>query len=96
MLLAARSPSARAMRDAIGAAPDNCLAGRTELVQSSSLLAVRLHRLNFYVVLRKLILELQAFSQGIHETSIVRFYPAYFLCGIGVTPTCSSAVYGAP
>ena len=25
-----------------------------------------------------------------------RFKPAYFLCGIGVTPTCSSAVYGAP
>jgi hypothetical protein len=24
------------------------------------------------------------------------FLPAYFLWGIGVTPTCSSAVYGAP
>jgi hypothetical protein len=35
-------------------------------VQSSSLLIVRLHRLNFYVVLRKLIPKLQAFSQSIH------------------------------
>jgi hypothetical protein len=43
-------------------------------VQSSSLLIVRLHRLNFYVVLRKLIPKLQAFSQSIQETSMVRFY----------------------
>ena len=78
MLLAARSPSARAMRDAIGAAPDNCLAGRTELVQSSSLLAVRLHRLNFYVVLRKLIPKLQAFSKSIQETPVVRFYSSVY------------------
>jgi hypothetical protein len=37
-------------------------------VQSISLLTVRLHRLDFYVVLRKLIAELQAFSQCIQET----------------------------
>jgi hypothetical protein len=76
MLLAARSPpsSARATRDAISAAPDNCLAARTELVQSSSLLTVRLHRLNFYVVLRKLIPKLQTFSKCIQETPMVGFY----------------------
>jgi hypothetical protein len=43
-------------------------------VQSSSSLAVRRHRLNFYLVLRKLIAKLQAFSQRIQETPMVRFY----------------------
>jgi len=38
------------------------------------LLTVRLHRLNFYVVLRKLITKLQALSQSIQKTSMVRFY----------------------
>jgi hypothetical protein len=33
-----------------------------------------LHRLDFDVVLRKLISKAQAFSQRIHETSMVRFY----------------------
>jgi hypothetical protein len=47
-------------------------------VQSSSLLIVRLHRLNFYVVLRKLIPKLQAFSQSIQETSMVRFYSSVY------------------
>jgi len=42
-------------------------------VQSSSLLIVRLHRVNFYIVLRKLIPKLQAFSQCIQETSMMRF-----------------------
>ena len=37
-------------------------------------LAARLHRLNFYVVLWKLIFESQALSQSIHETSMLRFY----------------------
>jgi hypothetical protein len=41
-------------------------------VQSGSFLTARSHRLNFYVVLRKLISKLQAFSQGIHKTSMVR------------------------
>jgi hypothetical protein len=43
-------------------------------VQSSSLLTVRLHRLYFYVVPRKLIPKLQAFSKSIQETPMVRFY----------------------
>jgi hypothetical protein len=36
------------------------------------------HRLNFYVVLRKLIAKLQAFSQRIQETSMVRFYSSIY------------------
>jgi hypothetical protein len=48
------------------------------LVQSSSSLAVRRHRLNFYVVLRKLIPKLQTFSQGIQETPMVRFYSSIY------------------
>jgi hypothetical protein len=43
----------------------------TESVQSFT---ARLHRLNFYVVLRKLIPKLQAFPQCIQKTSMVRFY----------------------
>ena len=42
---------------------------------------------------------LHGVTVGIREGLNVRPYtskPAYFLCGIGVTPTCSSAVYGAP
>jgi hypothetical protein len=44
------------------------------LVQRISLFTAGLHRLNFHVVLRKLIAKLQAFSQGIQETSMVRLY----------------------
>jgi hypothetical protein len=40
-------------------------------VQSSSFFTARLHRAHFDVVLRKLILELQTFSQGVNETSMV-------------------------
>jgi hypothetical protein len=47
-------------------------------VRRSSLLTVRLHRLDFYVVLRKLIAELQAFSQCIQETPMVRFYSSIY------------------
>jgi hypothetical protein len=47
-------------------------------VQRNSLLTARLHRLDFYVVLRKLIAELQAFSQCIQETSMVRFYSSIY------------------
>ena len=43
-------------------------------MQSSSLLTARLQRLNFYVVLRKLISQLQAFYQRIQKASMVRFY----------------------
>ena len=66
----------------MSAEPDNCLAPRPKSpnsVQSSSLLAVRLHRLNFYVVLRKLISKLQACCQCIQETSMVRFYSSIHL-----------------
>jgi hypothetical protein len=42
------------------------------------LLTIRLHRLNFYVALRKLIAELQAFSQCIQETPMVRFYSSIY------------------
>jgi hypothetical protein len=38
----------------------------------------RLHRLNLYVVLRKLIPKLQAFSKCIQETPMVRFYSSIY------------------
>jgi hypothetical protein len=41
-------------------------------VQSGSFLNARSHRLNLYIVPWVLISELQAFSQGIHKTSMVR------------------------
>jgi hypothetical protein len=47
---------------------------RKTSVLSSSLFTVRVHRSNFDVVLRKLIFELQAFSQRINETTMVRFH----------------------
>jgi hypothetical protein len=80
------------------AAPDNCLAARTELVQSSSLLTVRLHRLDFYVVLRKLIAELQAFSQCIQETPMVRFYSSIYADDelLIRQMSCDSAFHGIP
>jgi hypothetical protein len=99
MLLAERSPSsARATRDAISAAPDNRLAARTELVQSSSLLTVPLHRLDLYVVLRKLIAELQAFSQCIQETPMVRFYSSIYADDelLIRQMSCDSAFHGIP
>jgi hypothetical protein len=47
-------------------------------VQSGALLIIRLHRLNLDVVLRKLIPELQAFSECIHKTSMVRSYSSIY------------------
>ena len=47
-------------------------------MKSSSLLTVHPHRLNFHVVLRKLIPKLQAFSKSIQETSMVRFYSSIY------------------
>jgi len=38
------------------------------------LMTVCLHRLNLYVVLRKLIPKLRAFSKRVQETPMVRFY----------------------
>jgi hypothetical protein len=98
MLLAERSPSARPTRDAISAAPDNCLTARTELVQSCSLLTVRLHRLNFYVVLRKLIPKLQTFPKSIHETLMVRFYSSIHADDKMLIRqmSCDSAFHGIP
>jgi hypothetical protein len=67
-------------------------------VQSSSLLIVRLHRLDFYVVLRKLIAELQAFSQCIQETSMVRFYSSIYADDelLIRQMSCDSAFHGFP
>ena len=59
-------------------------------MQRNSLLTARLHRLDFYVVLRKLIAELQAFSQCIQETSMVRFYSSIY-----ADDKCSSGRWAA-
>ena len=47
-------------------------------MQRNSLLTLRLHRLNFYVVLRKLIPKLQTFSKSIQETLMMRFYASIY------------------
>ena len=67
-------------------------------MQSSSLLTVRLHRLNFYVVLRKLIPKLQAFSKRIQETSMVRFYSSIYADDKMLIRqmSCDSAFHGNP
>ena len=67
-------------------------------MQSNSLLTVRLHRLNFYVVLRKLIAKLQAFSQCIQETSMVRFYSSIYADDklLIRQMSCDSAFHGIP
>jgi hypothetical protein len=52
-------------------APSRTTALAPSSVQSSSLLTVRLRRLNFYVVLRILIPKLQAFPESIQETPMV-------------------------
>ena len=65
-------------------------------MQSSSLLAVRL--LNFYVVPRKLIPKLQACSQCIQETSMVRFYSSIYADDKMLIRqmSCDSAFHGSP
>ena len=67
-------------------------------VESSSLLTVRLHRLNFYVVLRKLIPKLQAFSKSIQETPMVRFYSSIYSDDKMLIRqmSCDSAFHGFP
>jgi hypothetical protein len=67
-------------------------------VQSNTLLTVRLHRLNFYVVPRKLIPKLQAFSQCIQETPMVRFYSSIHADDKMLIRqmTCDSAFHGFP
>ena len=67
-------------------------------MQRNFLPTVRLHRLDFYVVLRKLIAELQAFSQCIQETPMVRFYSSIYAddkCLIRQM-SCDSAFHGSP
>jgi hypothetical protein len=70
------------------------------LVQTAmdSLLTARLHRLDFYVVLRKLIAELQAFSQCIQETPMVRFYSSIYADDKMLIRqmSCDSAFHGIP
>ena len=65
-------------------------------MQSSSLLTVRL--LNFYVVPRKLIPKLQACSQCIQETSMVRFYSSIYADDKMLIRqmSCDSAFHGIP
>jgi hypothetical protein len=67
-------------------------------VQGSSLLIVRLHRLDFYVVSRKLIPKLQAFSQCIQETSMVRFYSSIYADDKMLIRqmSCDSVFHGIP
>ena len=67
-------------------------------MQSSSLLTIRLHRLNFYVVLRKLIPKLQAFSKRIQETPMVRFYSSIYSDDKMLIRqmSCDSAFHGIP
>ena len=67
-------------------------------MQSSSLPAFDRHRLDFYVVLRKLIPKLQAFSQRIQETSMVRFYSSIYADDKMLIwqMSCDSAFHGIP
>jgi hypothetical protein len=67
-------------------------------VQSRSLVIFRQHRLNLYVVLRKLISKLQAFSQSIQETSMMRFYPSIHSDDEMLIRqlSCDSAFHGSP
>jgi len=62
------------------------------------LLTARLHRLDFYVVLRKLIAELQAYSQCIQETPMVRFYSSIDADDelLIRQMSCDSAFHGIP
>ena len=70
------------------------------LVQTAmdSLQTARLHRLDFYVVLRKLIAELQAFSRCIQETPMVRFYSSIYADDKMLIRqmSCDSAFHGIP
>ena len=62
------------------------------------MLTARLHRLDFYVVLRKLIAELQAYSQCIQETPMVRFYSSIDADDelLIRQMSCDSAFHGIP
>ena len=75
----------------------NLLRTATASVKSSSFTA-RLHRSDFDVVLRKLILQMQTFSQRIHKTSMVRFYSSIYSDDIMLIRQMSrdSAFHGIP
>jgi len=61
-------------------------------------MTVRLHLLNFDVMLRKLIPKLQAFSKCIHETSMVRLYSSIYADDKMLIRqiSCDSAFHGLP
>ena len=96
LLYAFRSHQFRALLSAPSRTTARQLAPNS--VQSSSLLTVRLHRLDFYVVLRKLIAKLQAFPQCIQETSMVRFYSSIHSDDKMLIRqmSCDSAFHGSP
>jgi hypothetical protein len=74
------------------------VSNRLGSVQSSSVLTFRWHRLNFHVVLRKLIAKLQAFSKSIQETSMVRFDSSVYADDKMLIRqmSCDSAFHGNP
>src|ERR1700746_1653211 len=82
----------------MSAEPDGIPADSTKSVQSSSLLTVCIPRLDFYVMLRKLIPKLQAFSKSIQETSMVRFYSSIYADDKMLIRqmSCDSAFHGIP
>ena len=45
-----------------------------QLVHRHFLLTALMHRADLYIVLRKLVAQIQAFSQRVYETAMVRFY----------------------
>jgi hypothetical protein len=65
-------------------------------VQSGSFLTASSHRLNLYIVPWVLISELQAFSQGIHKTSMVRSYSSVNTDDVVLIRqmSCDSAFHG--
>jgi hypothetical protein len=65
-------------------------------VQSRSLFTARIHSAHFDVVLRKLIFELQAFPQGVNETSMVRSYSSIDSDYIELTMSRDGAFHGTP
>jgi hypothetical protein len=67
-------------------------------VQSSSAPTSLMHRMDFDVVPRKLIPELQALPKSIQEASMVRFYPSVYADDKMLIRqmSCYSAFHGIP
>ena len=82
----------------MSAEPDGTPEDSIKSVQSSSLLTICIPRLDFYVMLRKLIPKLQAFSKSIQETSMVRFYSSIYADDKMLIRqmSCDSAFHGIP